>query len=354
MAYSDKKVRKSRSRGVTQADRRRWDAQRRREARAKAKAEEERKRMLGAMSPGEREEFLAEELAEKLRIEEEADENRERYAKQLRLEREQLVADSRLMAGFIHSEIATAVSWKETYGHQEGDWLDDPVAALTGQGGFGEEVSKSTGIKLQIHLCLDCSNSMVHNRVDQVSVEVMRTMYLALDQASKQLPTGSLTVHMWKWALDEDGKRVDQVTKGDHWTDLTEPGTLAEGVNGKDPRGYTRYLPSASYQWTGEDTWIHPLLEALDAWETVNGDPGAYRLDIIISDGILEHPTDARKGDVIQDRRDGNLQSIVLNFLPMEDWGDYRVPNRCVQYPATAENLMGLMRAILGDWLVQI
>jgi hypothetical protein len=128
-----------------------------------------------------------------------------------------------------------------------------------------------------------------------------------------------------------------------------------DGVDGDDPRGFTKYLPGAgSWDWTGEDTWISPLLEALEDWEIKYGDSASYSLDIILSDGILEHPTDARKGDAIQDRRDGSLQSIVLNFLPMGEWGDYRVPNRCVQYPATSENLLGLLRGILGDWLTSI
>lgn len=119
-----------------------------------------------------------------------------------------------------------------------------------------------------------------------------------------------------------------------------------------DSRGHAAFLPSYVSQWPGEDTWIHPLLEALEDWENRHGDSGAYRLDLIISDGILEHKTDASKGDVIQDRRNGFLQSVMLNFLPMSDWGDYRVPNRCIQYPADLENLFGLLRSVIGEWLV--
>lgn len=264
------------------------------------------------------------------------------YQRDLNLKRD-MMADSRLMTGFVQTEIAQAVAYRERHDLYEGDWLDDPVAASLGQGGYGEEVRKSVGIRLQINICLDCSNSMYYNGLSEIAVETVRTMYMALDQASIQLPQGSLTVHVWKWAEGKDGKGVTWVTNSRKHT------------REDNPLGHMEYLPGNYLSaWSGEDTWIYPLLDRLDQWENTHGDPGAYRLDIVISDGMLEHRTDASKGDVIQDRRDGNLQTVVLNFLPMEEWGEYRVPNRCVQYPATPENLLGLMRQVLGDWLVGI
>jgi len=263
--------------------------------------------------------------------------------------RESLKDEARLTSGYIHSEIAQAIRYKEVYGMQQGDWLDDPVAAVTGQGGFGEEVRYSTGIRLEVNMALDCSNSMYYNNLNGVAVNTFRDMYLALNLAASQLPDDSLTVNAWLWAKDDDGKRAYNIStdwSGDRRDSATEFGKL-EGAEG---------LPDAtmSFGWSGEDTWLYPLLEKIEDWEQKHGDPGAFRLDIVISDGVLEHPTDARKCDEIQERRNGNLQSVMLNFLPMEDWGDYRVPNRFVQYEATVDNIGALMRSILGDWVVGV
>jgi len=260
-------------------------------------------------------------------------------------QKQRKVDDSRLIAGYLHSELAIATRRKEAYGRYDGEWLDDPVAALIGQGGFGEEVSESVGIKLEINLALDCSNSMVRNGLTEVAVNVMRTLYLALDIVAKDLPDGTLTVVPWLWAKGEDGKTV---------IDLSRAFGDAAKVTDANPLGPMDGLPLNDWNWTGEDTWIYPLLEAICEREEREGDFGAFRLDIILTDGVLEHATDSRRGDAVQDRRDGNLQSVVLNFLPMELWADFRVPNHCVQYEATVENVGSLMRQVLGDWVVGV
>lgn len=260
---------------------------------------------------------------------------------------ERMVDESRLISGHLHSEIAEAIRRREKYGRYDGEWLDDPVAAITGQGGFGEEVIQTRGIKLEVNIALDCSNSMIHNKLTEPAKEAMRTIYLALDLAAKQLPDGTLTIAPWLWAKGDDGKRVVNMAR-DSWSDR-----MIE-VNDDNPLGPMKSLGEKGdyYLFTGEDTWIHPLLEAINKNEQRHGDPGAFRLDIILTDGVLDHKTDSRKGNNIQDERNGNLQTVVLNFLPMEDWGNYPVPNRCVQYEATTENVSNLMRQVLGDWVV--
>lgn len=275
--------------------------------------------------------------------------DREERSKRNEQMKESLKDEARLTSGYIHSEIAQAIRYREAHGLPYGDWLDDPVAALTGQGGFGEEIRYSTGIKLEINMALDCSNSMYYNDYSTVAVNTFRDMYLALNLAASQLPDNSLTVNAWLWAKDRDGKRAFSITHdwyGDRKSDVTEFGKL-EGAEG---------LPDStmSLGWDGEDTWLYPLLEKIEKWEQKHGDPGAFRLDLVFSDGVLEHPTDARKCDEIQERRNGNLQSVMLNFLPLEQWGDYRVPNRFVEYEATVENIGSLMRSILGDWIVGV
>jgi len=351
MPYNDRKVRKSRSSGWTQEDERRWRAQQRREAERQRKEAAKRKAMLDGMGTEERQAFLDAEQERKDREDAEAAARQERYKAQRIELREQMADEARSTAGYLQSELAAAIGWKDAHGCDDGDWIDDPVAAMMGDGGFGEEVRTSKGIKLQVNICLDISNSMYHNGLADIAVETVRTLYLSLYTASRELPDDSLVVNLWTWAGGETGKGV-------RW--LTDPSFgFGEFVNpfedDDNPLGTAvDALPKYQSRWTGEDTWMYPLLKKLEKWEDMHGDFGAHRLDLIISDGVLEHPTDARKGDIIQDRRDGTLQSVVLNFLPMEEWGDYRVPNRCVQYPADNDNLFALIRQILGDWLVSI
>jgi len=103
--------------------------------------------------------------------------------------------------------------------------------------------------------------------------------------------------------------------------------------------------------FTGEDTWISPLFEEIEKWENRYSDPGAARLDIIITDAVLEHEKDIREASRIQEHRNGNLQTVLLNFLPMDDWGDGSIPKRCTQYSANAENIGGMLRQIVQDFI---
>lgn len=338
MPYGDTKQRHARARSWTKEDERSYEARQRRQLRQEEKAREEHERKLAKMrANGTLDAYLETE-----RMKAQAEEERREQVVLQRKERQdtrrlEISSGARLMAGSLQSEFASAIGYRERYAQQEGDWLDDPVGALTTGYGFGEEVQVSKGIRLQLHLCLDCSNSMYHNRISDVSQQAVRDLYLAAKMASDGLPDESLKVHVWTWARGRDGKQVNHVTND-----------YSVRENHDNPAGVMEYA------WTGfdgEDTFIAPLLSNLENWENMNGDAGAARLDIIVTDGVLTHPADAREADAVQERRDGALQTVMLNFLPIEEWTDSRVPKRCVQYPATPDNLNGLMRGILGSWL---
>lgn len=341
MPYSDSKTRKVRGKSWTKEDQARWDARQRRQRKADAQAQLERERVIARMKANGTYDAYIE--SEKLKKQAEDAAQAQWVLEQTEQRNIRLLdksADARLMAGALQSEFASAIGWRERYNQPEGDWLADPVDALTTGYGFGEEVRTSRGIKMQVNLCLDCSNSMSHNGLESIAQDTLRTIYVALRMAASELPEGSLVVNVWTWAGNTDGKWVSHIT-----SKKNVESTLDNPLGPLD--GWW-----ASFD--GEDTWISPLFAKLENWENRYGDPGAFRLDIIITDGVLEHLTDQREGDKIQERRDGALQTVVLNFLPIEDWSDSRVPKRCVQYPATHDNLMGLMRGVLGQWLTNL
>lgn len=345
MASGDRKFRWSggRSSGWTKSDQRRYARQQLRDNVAAEKARIDRHIMMARMTETQRREFLAEEKAEVDRKARErllANQDLERRRKIAREEYDErlqsLINDARLLAGHIRSDIATVVSQRERYDLDDGDWLDNPVSALTEGVGFGEVYSAKSGVKLQINLALDISNSMYYNGLALAAVESFRTLYWALDIASKELPDDALKLTAWLWAGGRDGKRVTQL-----YSDSARVRN--------DILGAMAALPASDSVsgWTGEDTWIFPLLKELEKAD----DDDNVRLDIVITDGVLEHATDSRKGDVIQERRNGNLQTVVLNFVPMDEWGDYGLPNRCIQYEVRSDNLLFVMQQAVADWL---
>lgn len=250
-----------------------------------------------------------------------------------------------LTAGTLRSDFFEATRAKERYGQFDGDWIDDPVAGYMGTGGFGEEYRTSTGIKLQVTLSMDISNSMRHNKVSEAASQAYLELGLAIKQLAEE-NAGSVFYAFFEFSGEEDGKHAKRLTDEKQWYNSYD------GVHADE--GEEFYLEELEqvrhgFRYDGEDTWMYPLFEKIEKWENGHSDPGAIKIDLIISDAVLEHPTDLSKSSVIQERRDGMLQTIVLNLMPEKHWHGGALPMRCVQYAANPDNLAGLMRNILMD-----
>jgi len=250
-----------------------------------------------------------------------------------------------LTAGLIGSDVHAAVSRVEAHDRMEGDWLEDPVAAYMGHGGFGEEVREQSGIKLQITVSLDCSTSMWENRLQKPAIKAFINLVMAMRELRDQYPTSVYTAS-FLWAGQEAGKKCWHVENMNDYSSLPEECRLDDGLE----RVRSEAGSIAPY-WAGEDTWIWPLFQRIEQWESTESDPGAVRLDLIITDGVLEHPTDIRQASEIQEHRDGTLHTVLLNFLPEETWHDTQLPLRCIQYPAEVDNLDGLLRLMLAEYV---
>lgn len=74
-------------------------------------------------------------------------------------------------------------------------------------------------------------------------------------------------------------------------------------------------------------------------------------MDIVITDCVVEHPSDIRRSDEIQERRDGSLQTVFLNFLDEKYWVNSDLPSRCVQYGAKPDTIDGLLRTITAQFV---
>ena len=269
-----------------------------------------------------------------------------------------------LTVGALHSDFEASFKIQEQYGQREGDWLDDPVSAyLTGYG-FGEETRQAAGVKFQVTLSLDLSNSMRHNGVHEKAREVAINLQMAFEQLVAQYPDqiyfGSF---LFSYDIDEEvesstyrwgsyRKTWNYVRRLGRGAKALESSSYQENTWNEHPDAYLGKAELFKNVWfDGEDTWLYPLFGKIEAWENEHSDNGAIKLDLIISDAVLEHPSDIRQSDVIQDRRDGSLQSIILNLMPEGNWHNGALPRNCVQYSVNKDNLAGTARQLISEFL---
>lgn len=262
--------------------------------------------------------------------------------------------NARLSLGQFESELATAVSSVDTYTYGGGDSIDDVVEVISDGSGWIEESSKAKGVKLQISLSLDMSNSMVYNGVAMQAATAFRDIGWMM-KLLKQNNPDDLNIAFFTFSRDIGWS--DKVSNyGKLVTELTakpiEPGSTSIQEFSEFRESYLRNNVRSLFD--GHDTYVAPLFEAIQNWENENGDPGAVRLDIILTDAVLEHPGDIRDADAIQERRNGNLRSVMLNFMPESDWLGSTLPKRTFMVKVDAENISGMLRNILSEFLVSI
>jgi hypothetical protein len=252
-----------------------------------------------------------------------------------------------LAAGMLQSDCHDVYGITEKHNQYYGDWMENPVALLTGGDGWGRSIKERTGIKLQITLSLDVSNSMWHNRVASNAVTTFIELGMALDALQDTYP-GSVYTQQFVFAMNEDGKGARSLSRLANYRGYVEGENAGESMGKYDVvRDWVRSQPLMA----GEDTWITPLFTTIESWENEESDPGCVRLDLILTDAVLEHPTDVRKAGDIQERRDGALQTILLNFLEEDEWLNGALPSHCYQYPANTGNAAGLLRKLLMEFV---
>lgn len=260
---------------------------------------------------------------------------------------EQVMATVTPTVGLFTSEINNVFVPVNRIDADEGDYIDNVVNTYQNGSGWGYEDTKAVGTKLQVTVSLDLSNSMFYNGIHRTAAQTFRDIAIVLENMramyQQDLFTAYFTFSDDNFWDDKKGREVRQYN--------TRP------VAGESFGDFSMMRPSEINGWPGEgpfdgtDTWIAPLFEAIEAWEVKESDPGCMRLDIIITDAVLEHPKDIRDADAIQERRDGSLQTVFLNFLPEEDWLNSTLPRRCFEVAVDESNISGILRQILAEFL---
>lgn len=296
---------------------------------------------------------MEKEVAERAADEERANQRAAFQAEQLILEQQyqaELQQEVRPIADVLTTDMATTLANRDKYGMTTGDWVDSAVDCITTGDGFGAEVQTVHGLKLQITLSLDMSNSNTYNytskgnRVSDVSAKAFQHFHMALSQMALQY-SGALffcgfTFADDGWSDSQQGKSV-KCLHVEPDQDATE--VLSQRVIGRNTKP----------RFGGSDTWFYPLFEAIEVWENKHSDPSCARLDLILTDAVIEHKNDIIKSSIVQERRNGNLQTILLNFLPEHEWVNSTLPKRCAQYPINEDNLGGTLTTLIAEFVAQ-
>jgi len=257
-----------------------------------------------------------------------------------------------MTVGMLSSDLNQAFVSTDRIG-QNGDWIEETVEAYQGEAGFGYEDKKAVGVKIQITLSLDLSNSMLYNGVAIPAAAAFRDIGLSLKEMKKEYEDDLFTAF---FTFSADGYRDNE--KGKRVYLLQTPAEpKPESLGEFDPYAPSQLIrhPEFGYGidniFSGTDTYINPLLANIERWEKENSDPGAVKLDLVLTDAVLEHKSDIREADVIQDRRDGTLTTVMLNFMPESEWLMSTLPKRCYQMHVDADNIQGVLRNTITEFV---
>ena len=289
---------------------------------------------------GKHEAYMAQQKAERIRVAEE--------------DWDKIQDNVRMTSGLFLSDLHATFQPEEAIG-SAGDFIHDPVDALMGgDSGWAYDKQKAVGTKLQITLSLDLSNSMVYNRCHVEAAHTFRDLGMLL-KALQATYQDSLFVSFYEFSKDSywgggRGKNVERMTMPRYHNEEDKPfGEFGEYRPSAIEKLETSWRTEGMF--TGTDTYFAPLFSEIEKWEREDSDAGAVKLDIVLTDAVMEHPGDIREASTVQTRRDGRLQTVFLNFLPEDDWADSSLPKFCYQVPVTTKNVGGILRQIMAEFI---
>lgn len=324
---------------------------------------------------------------------------RTRYASKLNMKRSKegkeqeqtkVEAEANVEIGEFVSELAVALRYRDRDGLDSGDWIEDPERLFTDGLVFGEEYKSQAQGKLQVTVTLDASQSMWNQYLMKYAAPTFRALDKMMRQAQAELPPGSLSYSPFVFhgqAFPLPPSLVDQYSQGVYkekgryksWdgtvktydrenymapsagvrSDLYLKAIQNQEIPGLEGLAHLKETPSWGtpeyeqfWSWSrnrrmlGDDTLLAPLFAAIEDWEKGNNHD-ATRLDIVITDGQFENEADLRLASEIQERRNGRLTTVLLNFLPVAKWSASKLPDRCLQQPVDKDNIGASVRTVI-------
>ena len=266
--------------------------------------------------------------------------------------------DSNIEVGDFLSELATAIKFRMKMGQSQGDWIEEPERYLTDGLIFATEQAVAAEVKLQVTVSIDGSTSMWMNKIMKHAGPALIAIDRIIRKAVQDLPVGS--VHYAPFVFHQTAHKLPAAYLNAYvgranWASGAEADRTVwpnvareEQVEAAKKAGEVTEA-DAWFALSGSETFIAPLFKAIKEWEEKEGDPSAVRLDIVLTDGVLESPEDVEEATKIQEERNGKLRTVLLNFLPLDQWSNYQLPDRCSQFAVDADNVDTSIRQILND-----
>jgi hypothetical protein len=269
--------------------------------------------------------------------------------------------ESNIAVGDFISELATAIKFRMKLGLSQGDWIEEPERYFTDGLVFATEEATASNVKLQITVSMDASTSMWANNLMRFAGPTFIALDRIIRKAVADLPEGS--VHYAPFIFHGKALKLPAAFLNNYvgrvdWKSREDKAHESPWPNFPAWDSWTRarelgQVPAESrytdWPLSGKDTRLAPLFQAIKDWEEKEGDTSAVRLDIVITDGVLENDEDVKEATRIQEDRNGKLRTVFLNFLPLKEWSESQLPERCSQFAVTKDDLDQSIRTILND-----
>lgn len=273
------------------------------------------------------------------------------------LESEQV---STVEVGEFIADLASAVRFRMKIGQSQGDWVEEPERLFTDGKVFGSEEAVAAKVNLQLTVSLDASSSMWANRIMKHAGPTLMEIDKVVRKAVSDLP-GSVTYA--PFAFHNVGYLLPAAflpsycggasyKNGKPYKACLMPNSpsnaqlLAAKLAGELPSPWQHRLH-------GNETKLAPLFQAIKEWEDRQAGTPTARLDIVLTDGAFDDQEDLDEAAEVQLSR-GDVRTVMLNFMPPEEWFNAKLPGRCSQHGVTVENVGPQIRAVLTEAIADL
>lgn len=265
------------------------------------------------------------------------------------------------MGDEFESALYSGIARKTVYGLEDGGDLDEVVQHYLEHDGMADDYQRLSKIRLQITLAADLSGSMFrveNGRPIVPAMAMMRMFQRAFKQTQEHLAPGVLNYSMWCWSAGVIGGEticLNDLSMGslipEEYQERPELFGVPMPLSMIEIDQFFEGIAAVKPTFRGTGTQLIPLISGLRKWEENHGDPGAYRLDVIVSDGKL-YEDDVKKCSLaqVERRAGGKYEGVILQIGPDKTL----VPEGLTMIKCKPQQLDVIMRDILLGFVQKV
>lgn len=258
------------------------------------------------------------------------------------------------LAADVVQAVYSAVGNRTVTGLREGQELDEVVDHSLSQDGMSDTWSGLASTRIEFKIGEDVSGSMFGRYAGSPIVRattVTRLLRNASIIVSSQLPPNVFKSTAWLWAAGRStGEKVVCLDSfADHLANSTIHSTKMDVKMRAGADEFLSWMSKLStWELAGGGTYLSPLLQKWATWESINGDPTAHRMDLVLTDGQI-HDVDAC--NLVQStRRFGHYRGLLLN---VSDWVGH-VPHGFTGYHTSVFDIETVIRNELAEFVKEM